>query len=287
MPKFSADYAVAQKPNYSGFVVIGAGLPRTGTMSLRAALGELLDGASYHMLDVFTGSSKDTTFWNELLDSGKTPAEFKDFLEGSGFRSGVDFPISMFYKELMIAFPQAKVVLTVRNPETWHTSVKSTIHKISKIIDDFACVIFLKLIGQYDNIRTVTRIASHPPKGFSKGLFPMIDEDSPEVSTEFFNKWVAEVKRSVPQDRLLVFECKEGWKPLCKFLDLPIPDEPFPRVNDTPQLMAAISKIKRTSYTFVYGLPVVLMGVASAYLAYTKGYFRNPIQRYSYFSTQQ
>ena len=272
MSKFSVDYAEEQKPNYSGFVVIGAGLPRTGTMSLRAALGKLLDGACYHMLNVATGTSKDTDFWNELIDSGKTPAEFKEFLEGSGFRSGVDFPISMFYKELMTAFPEAKVVLTVRNPETWHTSVKNSIFIASKIIEDFACKIFLKLVGQYDNMQTVTRISSHPPKGFSKGMFPTI-ADGPEASTEFFNKWVAEVKRSVPKDRLLIFECKEGWKPLCDFLDLPIPDEPFPRVNDTAQLLGALGNIKRTSYAFVYGLPTVFMGVAAAYFAYTQGYF--------------
>ena len=89
-----------QRPNYDGFVVIGAGLPRTGTNSLRTALNIVLDGAVYHMFQVMFGESQDADFWTKLLESGqKLPAkEWKDFLEVRGFRGGVDYPISLYYK---------------------------------------------------------------------------------------------------------------------------------------------------------------------------------------------
>jgi len=89
------------------------------------------------------------------------------------------------------------------------------------------------------------------------GIFEVI-EAGKEASIEFFNEWVAEVKRSVPEDRLLVFQAKEGWQPLCKFLDLPVPEEPFPRVNDTNQLKNLQNKLKVAAYFFVYGVPAML-----------------------------
>lgn len=87
-----------QKPNFAGFVVIGAGLPRTGTNSLRTALNIVLDGAVYHMFQVAFGEKVDALFWQKALKRKLTQREWKDFLEGRGFRGGVDFPISMFYK---------------------------------------------------------------------------------------------------------------------------------------------------------------------------------------------
>ena len=88
----------SQKSNYDGFVVIGAGLPRTGTMSMRAALGILLDGACYHMYNVGTGTEVDWSHWERALDGKVQSYEWVDFLEKRGFRAGVDYPISMFYK---------------------------------------------------------------------------------------------------------------------------------------------------------------------------------------------
>ena len=87
-----------QKPNYSGFVVIGAGLPRTGTNSLRTALNILLDGSVYHMFQVMFGEKVDYTFWDKAMKRKMRDKEWKDFLEGRGFRGGVDFPISLYYK---------------------------------------------------------------------------------------------------------------------------------------------------------------------------------------------
>lgn len=93
------DYDI-QKPNYEGFVVIGAGLPRTATSSLRQALGILLDGACYHMFSVFNSkpSDPDVPFWTKALVTKPRKIEWINFFEGRGYRAGVDYPVSRFYK---------------------------------------------------------------------------------------------------------------------------------------------------------------------------------------------
>ena len=93
-----SDFNKDQKPNFAGFEVIGAGLPRTGTNSLRTALNFLLDGAVYHMFQVAFGEKVDANFWEKALKRPMTKREWRDFLVGRGFRAGVDYPISMFYK---------------------------------------------------------------------------------------------------------------------------------------------------------------------------------------------
>ena len=94
----TVDFNKDQKPNFAGFVVIGAGLPRTGTNSLRTALNYLLDGAIYHMYQVAFGKKVDATFWEKALKRPMTKREWRDFLVGRGFRGGVDAPIALFYK---------------------------------------------------------------------------------------------------------------------------------------------------------------------------------------------
>ena len=87
-----------QKPNFHGFIVIGAGLPRTGTNSLRTALNIILDGAVYHMFQLMFGEKVDVTFWDRAMKRKLSKREWKDFLEGRGFRGGVYYPISLYYK---------------------------------------------------------------------------------------------------------------------------------------------------------------------------------------------
>ena len=85
-------------PNYDGYVVIGAGLPRTGTMSMQAALEKLFDGPCYHMLQIAEGTDDDLDFWEKVLNGKVTDNEWVQFLEGRGFRSGVDYPISHHFE---------------------------------------------------------------------------------------------------------------------------------------------------------------------------------------------
>ena len=93
------------------------------------------------------------------------------------------------------------------------------------------------------------------------GMFGVIGEGR-EASTEFYNKWVEEVKNSVPKERLLIFNVKEGWKPLCEFLDVPIPDQPFPRTNDTQSLRGLLKKGSFMANIALFGLVLVFGLVA-------------------------
>ena len=90
-----------------------------------------------------------------------------------------------------------------------------------------------------------------------QGLFDTIGLGKSE-SVKFYNNWVNYVKKVVPPNRLLVFEAKQGWGPLCKFLDLPIPEGPFPRINDTPALLWNFKKLKIAAYVVVWGLPILI-----------------------------
>ena len=95
-------------------------------------------------------------------------------------------------------------------------------------------------------------------------MFGVVREGK-EASVEFFNKWVAEVKAHVPADRLLVFEAKQGWKPLCEFLNVPIPNRPYPRVNDTDSMKNNIQRLKIMSYTVLFGIPAIVSAAAAYY----------------------
>ena len=117
------------EPNYDGFVVIGAGLPRTGTNSLQIALSHLLKGPIHHMHVVHHTGDQDAAFWIKAADGKVTTQDWKAFMIPQGYRGAVDFPAAAFYKELMLAFPNAKVILTVRDPSTWYDSVKNSIYR--------------------------------------------------------------------------------------------------------------------------------------------------------------
>ncbi len=95
-------------------------------------------------------------------------------------------------------------------------------------------------------------------------MFGVVKE-GPEASAAFFNKWVDEVKRYVPKERLLVFEVKEGWKPLCDFLGVPVPDIPFPRSNDTPTMLRRLRIARIVSHLVVYGIPTVIASAVAAF----------------------
>ena len=85
------------------------------------------------------------------------------------------------------------------------------------------------------------------------------------TATQFFNQWVETAKRHVPKDQLLVFEVKQGWAPLCKFLGVPIPDTPFPRVNDSASMMSLVNNLERMAWALTLGVPTVLGAVAYLY----------------------
>jgi hypothetical protein len=189
--------------------VIGAGFGRTGTMSLKVALEELGFGPCYHMIEVFE-HPEHVSLW-EAATRGE-PLDWEKIF--GSYQAAVDWPTTAFYNELMKVYPHAKVLLTIRDPEKWYESTKHTL---------------------YPTIETpepspIMRMAN---KLIWEQTFDGNFEDR-RYAIEVFKRHNEEVKKHVPPERLLVYEVKEGWKPLCEFLGVEIPEEkPFPHLNDT------------------------------------------------------
>lgn len=197
--------------------VIGAGFGRTGTLSLKLALEQLGFGPCYHMVEVI-GHPEAAAYWEAAAD-GK-PVDWETVF--AGFGATVDWPSATFYKTLADAYPEAKVILTVRDPEAWFASTQATIfaREFPEQTDDP----FLRMLG-----KVIAR------------LFDYRMKDKAHVISvyERHNETVARV---IPPERLLVYEVAQGWAPLCGFLGVPIPESPMPKVNSTEEFGTEIAK---------------------------------------------
>jgi hypothetical protein len=194
--------------------VIGAGFGRTGTLSLRDALERLGLGPCYHMYEVVQ-NPEHADFWQRATDG--EAVDWEEFL--GSYRSAVDWPVCSFWAELAARYPDAKVILTVRDPDRWFESAWSTI--------------FPRITGPLARDDEVGRRRSRMPRQLIVEQTFGGDIESPEHAKGVFLRHIEEVKRGLPPERLLVYEVREGWDPLCRFLGLPVPDEPFPHVNAT------------------------------------------------------
>ena len=208
--------------------VIGAGCGRTGTKSLKDAL-EILGFPCYHMFEC--GRLGHETKWNAALTGEQCWDAIFD-----GFRATVDFPAAVAYKELMQHYPDAKVILSVRDPSKWAASVMETIW--SREAKERSLVA-APWFHSFQRMATLfrKRFFRDDDGGLSSGAI-----DDPQRLAALFEQWVAEVKASVPPERLLVFQASDGWKPLCAFLGVPEPAVPFPRVNDSAVMKQRITK---------------------------------------------
>ncbi|MCB0184855.1 MAG: hypothetical protein KDE31_11350 [Caldilineaceae bacterium] len=206
--------------------IIGAGLGRTGTSSLKVALERLGYEPCFHMSEFFQNPQNGQRW--QAVDTGKSvdwPAVFE------GYQATVDFPSCLFYKELLAAYPDAKVVLTVRNPERWYESTYETVYQLSQLMP--------RWLSWRQPFGVVRRLLKLYWGGLFEGRFEERDH-----AIERFKAWNAEVQATVPADKLLVFEVKEGWEPLCNFLGVPVPDEPFPHVNDRAEMLTRVSRLR-------------------------------------------
>ena len=188
--------------------VIGAGLGRTGTLSMREALVRLGFGPCDHMVENFERQER-FALWDEALRR-KIAGEPIDWRLLTGFQAIVDWPGAYFWNELTAAHPGAKVILTVRDPQRWYDSISATIFTLR---DDQLPE------GPRDIIFNRTFDGRLNDRAHCQAVFAKHNEA---------------VRATIAPDRLLVFDVKEGWERLCAFLGVPIPEqEPFPHVNDT------------------------------------------------------
>ncbi|HEY9879292.1 MAG TPA: sulfotransferase family protein [Leptolyngbyaceae cyanobacterium] len=199
--------------------VIGAGFGRTGTLSLKAALEMLGYGPCYHMIEVFA-HPEHIDLWNAATDGEFHWDEIFD-----GFRAAVDWPACAFWQPLLEYYPDAKVILTVRDPNRWYESALQTIygatHRNPAADTPPIFIAQRAMAGKLVWERTFG------------GRF-----DDRDHAIAVFNAHNEAVKAAVPANRLLVFEARQGWEPLCTFLGCPVPDAPFPNVNSTEEFLA-------------------------------------------------
>jgi Sulfotransferase domain len=205
--------------------VIGAGLPRTGTLSQKVALEMLGFGPCYHMVNVLADLDL-AAHWRRAVDG---EADWDETFEG--FDSTVDWPGSYFYKELTEVYPDAKVVLGTRDSDAWVRSMKETIWSIW-YGDDL--VHHLSQARAIVDSKWAGYLAMMNGMWKRSGLMVSADQSDEEMAAAV-DRYHEEVKRSVPADRLLVWSVEEGWDRLCDFLEVPVPDTPFPHLNDTQE----------------------------------------------------
>ncbi len=192
--------------------IVGAALGRTGTNSLKLALEELGFGPCHHMFEV-RDHPEQLPFW-QAAARGELPDWDEVF---ANYQSCVDWPSARFWREIAAYYPEAKVILTLRDADKWFASVHATIYPV---------------------------ILSWPERepGHFRDTMEMAQEliveqtfcgrlDDRDHALAVYRAYEEEVRRTIAPERLLAFDVSEGWAPLCAFLEVPVPDTPFPRTN--------------------------------------------------------
>ncbi len=200
--------------------VIGTGVGRTGTYSLKLAINQLGFGPCHHMEEVLFNLPVQVPLWAAAV---KGHPDWSAIYEG--YRSAVDWPTAGFHKELYAAYPSAKFVLTLRSPESWADSFSETIYKLIAGRDQAP-----KEMQAWLDMGTGVISKTGFPAGLDRaGLI------------QAFTAHNEAVKATIPPQQLLVYQVKEGWGPLCEFLGTPVPADPFPRTNDRGEFWDRVS----------------------------------------------
>lgn len=213
--------------------VIGAGLPRTATTTQMFALEQLGFGPCYHMRDFLADIEDGLPLWEAAAEG--SPDWPRIFGEA---QSTVDWPSARFYPQLIEAYPEAKVLLSVRGGEEWAASMRETVwgmfHGDSVI--HHLCEARAGLDSVWQRYMALMRQLSwDEDTGALAG-----DTSTPERLARVMERWNDTVKATVPAERLLVWNPSEGYEPLCEFLEVDVPCEPLPRLNDTQSFREGI-----------------------------------------------
>jgi hypothetical protein len=191
--------------------IVGAGLGRTGTTSLKGALELLLGGPCHHMMEVFAHPEQ-IPAWHAAA-RGQMP-EWKALL--APYVATVDWPSAAFWPEISAAYPDAVILLSVRHPESWWKSASATI--------------FPAIESAPDPWRAMVRDMMRAR--FTEKL------DDRDACLAAYERWYADARARIPKDRLLEWSANDGWAPICERLGLAIPDQPFPHANTTEDFQA-------------------------------------------------
>jgi Sulfotransferase domain len=187
--------------------VVGPGIGRTGTYSLKLALERLLGGRCHHMAEVLADKEHHLQRWDRVLRGEKPDCE----VIFAGYVAQTDFPGAALWREMTAAFPDALVVLSTRPAEDWYRSAASTIFQLDLESSPFRDLWRAWMGDQFDD---------------------------PEAMIAAYERHNAAVRAAIPANRLLEWSVGDGWEPLCDRLGLPVPDEQFPCTNTTEEFRA-------------------------------------------------
>lgn len=204
--------------------VIGAGFGRTGTNSLKLALEQLNFGPCHHMFEV-RDNPEQLPAWDHAARGEQ--ADWDAMFQG--YRAQVDWPGAAYWRQLSDHYPYAKIILSVRDPDAWFDSVWATIGPF-----------MTTMRGQHESDH-LNSIAEMCDKFIIQDIFDGRLDDR-DHATCVFRKHIEQVRDTVAKDRLLVYETGSGWEPLCAFLGVGIPDEPYPRTNSTKEFQDNVAK---------------------------------------------
>lgn len=196
--------------------VVGAGLGRTGTLSLKGALEKLLGKPCYHMMEVFA-HPEHAPLWLAAA-RGQMPDWQQLF---AGYAAAVDWPASAFWPELAAAFPDAIVLLSTRDSsETWWNSAHETIFGA---IDQAPAGVWSDMVHEM----------------FRSRFTPNVHDRAASIAA--YERHNAEVRAKVPKRRLVEYRPGDGWEPLCKALGVPVPSDPYPHTNTREEWKARLA----------------------------------------------
>lgn len=199
--------------------VIGAGFGRTATASLKYALETLLGAPCYHMSEVL-GKAGHVDLW---LNAANGHADWDEIFRG--YAATVDFPASNYWRELADEYPDAKVLLSLRDPARWFASTQETIFSPT-----------------LQKLQAGTKWGRMAKATINDHLGGQMNDRDALIGA--FNAHNDSVRAAFDDDRLLVFEAKQGWGPLCSFLGVDEPNEPFPHVNSKEEFDAVFEMLR-------------------------------------------
>ncbi|PPE75143.1 hypothetical protein C3942_05555 [Solimonas fluminis] len=228
--------------------IIGVGFGRTGTESLYTALNQL-GLPCYHMFEVVKNKANKThiDFWLKVARS--EPGTQHDWEQVfSRYTAAVDNPACVVWRELMAAYPDAKVILTLhpKGPQAWHESTMETIY-------------FTENQWQFQVLRAVTPFGSKFGEMTRKLIWQRGHQNTitnREKAIAYYRQHIETIKAEVPADKLLIFSADQGWNPLCEFIGKPVPTTPFPNINSRAQFQKIKGEMSKGAYVIMAAVAV-------------------------------
>ncbi|MCY7410184.1 MAG: hypothetical protein LH473_07915 [Chitinophagales bacterium] len=205
-------------------------------MSLKLALDELRFGICFHLYELIEHVPERIKYF-EQAERGEDVNWDALF---DGYHSAVDFPVIRYYKQVIAKYPDAKIIQTTRDPESWYKSFSETILWATQ--PDVKRILRMMIRLPFSStLRKKMRVLK-----FNGGMIrKMLGENfkDKEAAIEMFNLHNQDVLAKVPKDRMLIYDVKQGWEPLCTFLNVPVPNTPFPKTNSTQEFLNNVKSL--------------------------------------------